>query len=90
MFSRNYLFASFFFLAGCASVVEVEDMGSRQEGDWQGVETSPTILVVGYAYDPAIRLDFEQSMVEALRSIAFLRKLRLAECRIYVRSTVLC
>ena len=69
MFSRILALTSFFFVLGCASVVQLEELGSQFESDWQGVETSPTILVVGYAYDPEKRLDFEQSMVGALRSI---------------------
>ena len=67
MFSRILALTSFFVL-GCAGVVQLEELGLQFESDWQGVATFPTILVVGYAYDPEKRSAFEQEMVLALRA----------------------
>lgn len=67
MFSRILALTSFFVL-GCAGVVQLKELGLQFESDWQGVATFPTILVVGYAYDPEKRSAFEQEMVLALRA----------------------
>jgi hypothetical protein len=68
MITRNYFFVGLFCLAGCASVVDLEDVGTQQDANWLGGDVSRTVLVVGYAYDSAKRSAFEREMVLALRS----------------------
>ena len=68
MFSRNCFLFWFFLLAGCASVVDLENVGSQVDRGWLEGDGSSTVLVVGYAYDPEKRSAFEQEMVLALRA----------------------
>ena len=68
MVSRKYVLAALLWLAGCAGVVELEDLGSKSDSSWMGSDSSPTVLVVGYAYDGEKRASFERLMVLALRS----------------------
>ncbi len=55
-------------VVGCASVVELEPLGSRLDAGWTRGEGPLRLLVAGHAYDAGMRLHFERGMVAALRA----------------------